>query len=149
MRVAVDTSLLVALFVPDDTWRSQAASLVNNLRQSHASIIYFDCVIAEALSAAVRRLHERRQSERIPAVLQRFRHELPVAAVTWVLRDTERLYEPILALVEHSNGVLNFHDALIALACRERDIPFVASFDPDFDTIPWLTRLASPDTFSD
>lgn len=144
MRVAVDTSVLVALFVPDDTWRSQAASLVNNLRRNQASIIYFDCVIAEALSTAVRRLHERRQSERIPAVIQRFRHELPGAAITWVLPDTERLYEPILALVEQSNGILNFHDALIALACRERDIPSIASFDPDFDTIPWLTRLSSP-----
>lgn len=149
MRVAVDTSVLVALFVPDDTWRSQAASLVNNLRRNQASIIYFDCVIAEALSTAVRRLHERRQSERIPVVIQRFRHELPVAAVTWVLPDTERLYEPILALVEQSNGILNFHDALIALACRERDIPSIASFDPDFDTIPWLTRLSSHDKFSD
>lgn len=63
MRVAVDTSVLVALFVPDDTWHSQA---------------------------------------------------------------------------------LNFHDALIALACREREIPVIASFDPDFDLIPWLSRLTSP-----
>ena len=118
MRVAVDTSVLVALFVPDDTWHSQAMSLVSDLRQRRASIIYFDCVVAEALSAAVRRLHERRQAERIPAVLQRFRHELPAAAITWILQDTERMYEPILTLVEQTNGVLNFHDALIALACR-------------------------------
>jgi len=144
MRAAVDTSVLVALFVPDDAWRSQAARLVNDLRQRQASIIYFDCVVAEALSAAVRRLHERRQSERIPAILQRFRRELPPFAITWILQDTERLYEPILALVEQSNGVLNFHDALIAIACQERQIPAIASFDPDFDEIPWLTRLTSP-----
>ena len=100
MRVAVDTSVLVALFVPDDTWHSQAMSLVRDLRQTQAAIIYFDCVVAEALSAAVRRLHERRQAERIPAVLQRFRHELPAAAITWILQDTERMYEPILTLVE-------------------------------------------------
>ena len=94
MCVAVDTSVLVALFVPDDTWHPQAMSLVSDLRQRQASIIYFDCVVAEALSAAVRRLHERRQAERIPAVLQRFRHELPAAAITWILQDTERMYEP-------------------------------------------------------
>ena len=148
MRVAVDTSVLVALFVPDDTWHSQAMSLVSDLRQRQASIIYFDCVVAEALSAAVRRLHERRQAERISAVLQRFRHELPAAAITWILQDTERMYEPILTLVEQTNGVLNFHDALIALACREREIPVIASFDPDFDLIPWLNRLTSPGRFS-
>jgi predicted nucleic acid-binding protein len=143
MRVAIDTSVLVALFVPDDTWRLQAEALVHDLRQRRASIVYFDCVVAEALSAAVRRLHERRQSHRIPAVLERFRHELPGAAITWILRDTERLGEPILALVEQSNGDLNFHDALIALACQERETPVIASFDPDFDQIPWLTRLVS------
>ncbi len=143
MRVAVDTSVLVALFVPDDTWHAQSVSLVNKLRHSQATIVYFDCVIAEALSAAVRRLHERRQSERIPAVLQRFRQELPSAVITWVLPDAERLYEPILALMEESNGSLNFHDALIALGCRERDIAVIASFDPDFDQVPWLSRLAT------
>lgn len=148
MRVAIDTSVLVALFVPDDTWRSQAATLVNDLRQRQASIIYFDCVVAEALSAAVRRLHERRQSQRIPAILERFRHELPGTAITWILRDTERLYEPILALVEQSNGALNFHDALIALACQEREIAAIASFDPDFDQVPWLSRLASTEESS-
>ena len=40
-------------------------SLVSDLRQRQASIIYFDCVVAEALSAAVRRLHERRTAARI------------------------------------------------------------------------------------
>jgi predicted nucleic acid-binding protein len=149
MRVAVDTSVLVALFVPDDIWRPQAAALVNDLRLNNASIIYFDCVIAEALSTAVRRLHERRQAERIPSVLQRFRHELPIAGITWVLPDSERLYEPILALVEQTNGLLNFYDALIALACREREIPMIASFDPDFDQISWLRRLAAPDNRAD
>lgn len=50
--------------------------------------------------------------------------------------------------MEQTNGVLNFHDALIALACREREIPLIASFDPDFDQIIWLHRLASPDKHS-
>jgi predicted nucleic acid-binding protein len=40
---------------------------------------------------------------------------------------------------------LNFNDALIALACRERSIPAIASFDPDFDQVSWLRRLARPD----
>jgi hypothetical protein len=26
----------------------------------------------------------------------------------------------------------------------EREIPVIASFDPDFDLIPWLSRLTSP-----
>jgi len=48
-----------------------------------------------------------------------------------------------MALVHSSSGKLNFHDALIALTCQERDIPAIASFDADFDSIAWLTRIAS------
>jgi predicted nucleic acid-binding protein len=36
-------------------------------------------------------------------------------------------------------------DALIALACRDRNIPYLASFDADFDQIAWLKRVAYPD----
>lgn len=51
---------------------------------------------------------------------------------------------PILDLIQASAGTLNFNDALIALACRERAIPAIASFDPDFDTVTWLRRLSQP-----
>ena len=51
----------------------------------------------------------------------------------------------MVELIRGSDGKLNFNDALMALACRERDIPALASFDRDFDTISWLTRLASPE----
>ncbi len=40
-------------------------------------------------------------------------------------------------------GLLN--DALIALSCHHREIPFIASFDRDFDNVAWLHRLATPD----
>jgi predicted nucleic acid-binding protein len=47
-----------------------------------------------------------------------------------------------------SSGALNFHDALIALACRERGVPAIASFDPDFDQVTWLRRLTVPEDVS-
>ncbi|MBI5350287.1 MAG: PIN domain-containing protein, partial [Chloroflexi bacterium] len=40
---------------------------------------------------------------------------------------------------------LSFNDALIALACRERDVPAIVSFDADFDQVKWLKRLARPE----
>lgn len=52
--------------------------------------------------------------------------------------------DPVLDLIHASASILNFNDALIALACRERAIPAIASFDPDFDTIAWLRRLSQP-----
>jgi predicted nucleic acid-binding protein len=51
------------------------------------------------------------------------------------------LYDDILALIGASLGELNFNDALIALACRERGIAVVASFDADFDAVAWLQRI--------
>jgi hypothetical protein len=41
-------------------------------------------------------------------------------------------------------GELHFQDGLIALACRERQIRLLASFDRDFDRLSWLTRIATP-----
>jgi predicted nucleic acid-binding protein len=48
-------------------------------------------------------------------------------------------------LIRSSDGELNFNDSLIALACRERQIEVLASFDRDFDRISWLKRIALPE----
>ena len=53
------------------------------------------------------------------------------------------LYNRISALVRQSQGRLNFHDALIALACQELEIEMILSFDRDFDEIPWMKRYES------
>jgi predicted nucleic acid-binding protein len=44
-----------------------------------------------------------------------------------------------------TSGALSFHDALIALSCRHREIPLIASFDRDIDQVEWLHRVARPD----
>ncbi|RMF30175.1 MAG: PIN domain-containing protein, partial [Chloroflexi bacterium] len=54
------------------------------------------------------------------------------------------LYREIVDLVRDTLGSLNFHDALIALECRNLGIPWIATFDNDFDHISWLERLSSP-----
>ncbi len=58
--------------------------------------------------------------------------------------DLPNLYDEVVALVEQTDGELNFNDALIALSCRNRNIPWLASFDADFDRVDWLKRIASP-----
>ena len=47
-----------------------------------------------------------------------------------------------------SRAELNFNGALIALVCRKRAIPAIASFDGDFDAIEWVARLQSPEDVS-
>lgn len=145
MQIAVDSSVLVALINPRDLWRDQALALENALLATGCELFYFDCAVAEAVSAAARRLHEKSQITEVNALLDRLGHCVPQDMITWILPDVPRLYGDVLALIRSSAGVLNFNDALIALACRERGIPIIASFDPDFDQVPWLRRLARPE----
>jgi predicted nucleic acid-binding protein len=145
MQVAVDSSVLVGLINPTDLWRQQAVALRQALLETGRELLYFDCVVAEAISAAARRLHEKGRAGEVEALLNRLEAEVTPATITWVLPDVPALYPDILALMRDSAGELNFNDALIALACRERDIPAIASFDPDFDRLSWLRRLARPE----
>ena len=63
----------------------------------------------------------------------------------WLYPDLPNLYDEVVALVERTDGEINFNDALIALSCRDRSIPYLASFDTDFDRVDWLKRIAQPD----
>jgi predicted nucleic acid-binding protein len=145
MEVAVDSSMLVALLNPRDLWRGQAVALHQALLTANVELFYFDCVVAEAISTAVRRLHEKGRVADVNELFDRLSAQVPNDTVTWVLPDVPRLYPDILDLMRTSGGALNFNDALIALACRERGIPAIASFDADFDQVNWLHRLARPE----
>ncbi len=145
MQVAIDSSVLVGLINPTDLWREQAVALRRGLLDAGSELLYFDCVVAEAVSAAARRLHEKGRLAEVEAMFDRLNIHAPVTEITWVLPDVPALYPNIMALIRDTAGELNFNDALIALACRERGISAVASFDPDFDRLPWLRRLARPE----
>jgi predicted nucleic acid-binding protein len=136
--------VLVALLNPRDVWHARALALLDALRGASAALIYYDCVVAEAISAVARRLHEKGRAAEVPALLDRLRVQVPYEALTWILPNVPDLYPYVLDLVRVSSGELNFDDGLIALACRERNIPAIASFDSDFDRLTWLKRLAEP-----
>lgn len=144
MQVAIDSSVLVSLLNPSDHWRTQAVSLRQALLDAEHTLLYFDCVVSEAISAALRRLSEKKRQDEAEILLQRLELYTPSTSITWVLPDVPRLYPEIITLMKDSGGQLNFHDALIALTCRERTITAIASFDSDFDQIPWLNRLTKP-----
>lgn len=145
MKVVVDSSVLVGLINPHDLWRDQALALRNVLLETDQELFYFDCVVAESISAAARRLHEKGRFADVEALFDRLNTQVPGDTLTWVLPDVPRLYPDVLELVRSSSGALNFNDALIALACQERDIAAIASFDADFDKVAWLRRLACPE----
>jgi len=145
MDIAIDTSVLVGLLDPRDVWHSQAVALLAALQSAGFTGIYFDCVISETVSTATRRLREKKRTAEIGPLLDEIIANFPLDSLTWVSSDIPALYTNILSLVRASKGELNFNDALIALACQEREIPFIASFDRDFDQVSGLRRLSAVD----
>jgi len=144
VNIAIDSSVLVGLLVPNDIWYARAFELWTGIERAGHTGVVFDCVVAETVSVAVRRLHEKGRTADIPALLSRLGTEIPREVLTWILPDVPRLYPQVLELVENSSGELFFNDGLIALCCRERNIPSIASFDSDFDLLPWLSRISTP-----
>lgn len=148
MRVAIGSSVLAGLINPLDHWHDQALALHDALIAIKAEMVFFDCVTTETVSAVSRRLQEKKCLDEIDRMLDRLDVRVPLNRLSWILPDVPRLYGQALGMIRSSSGALNFNDALIALACRERGIPAIASFDGDFDQVDWLQRLAAPEDIS-
>jgi predicted nucleic acid-binding protein len=148
MLIVIDASVLVGLLVPDDVWHARAVALWETIKTAGHSAVYFDCVAAESISVIMRRLHEKGRTTDIEAVLERWQAQVPSTVITWILPEVPHVYHDVFSLIRGSLGALNFNDALIALACQRRGILAIASFDPDFDQVPWLRRLARPEHVS-
>jgi len=144
IQIGVDTSVLIGLLDPKDLWHEPATALKWALKARHADVAVFDCVLAEAISTMARRIYEKRRTADLDRLLMRLLADYPEDGILWVLPDVPTLYTEIIELVRSSRGQLNFNDALIALSCRRREIPFIASFDQDFDRVAWLKRVAEP-----
>jgi predicted nucleic acid-binding protein len=145
VEIVVDSSVLVGMLVPNDVWHDQTIQLWATIEANGHRAIVLDCVAAESISVAVRRLREKGLLVDVQSLLDSLNVHIPYDRITWILSDARRLYFEVLDMVRSSSGELNFNDALIALTCRERGIPAIASFDADFDQIPWLQRIARPE----
>jgi predicted nucleic acid-binding protein len=140
----IDTSVVVALADAHDKWHAQAVALRDALLSSEIRQLYFDCVINEAIGVIGRRAEEQRRSEQFERLLDGLLTLIPAQAITWISGAGERLFPEILALCREHQGKLNYHDALMALACRELGVSVIVSFDGDFDDIAWLERVLEP-----
>ena len=148
MQIVIDSSVLVGMLVPNDLWHLRAVELWKAIKAAGHEGLFLDCVAAESISVATRRLQEKGRVSDVEPLLDHLNIQVPHEAITWILPDVPHLYPEVLDLIRSSSGALNFNDALIALACRERGIPAIASFDDDFDQVPWLRRLARPEDVS-
>ncbi|MEK7327006.1 MAG: type II toxin-antitoxin system VapC family toxin [Chloroflexota bacterium] len=144
VRIGLDTSFVIGLLDSKDVWHAPARELHIALAADDFRPYIFDCVLAEVISTLARRTHEKRREADFKALLEQLRKQFPTRSITWLYPDLPRAYDEIINLVESSAGELNFNDALIALSCRDRKIPLLASFDSDFDQVSWVRRIARP-----
>ena len=138
----IDANVLVALLDNQDKWHDVAIALRDELSKAEAELVYFDCVINETISVLARRTYEQKRPEQLYALLDQLERLIPISNITWASGEIRRLYSEVLSLVRTLSGKLNFHDALIALICREQGTSTLISFDRDFDELDWLTRVA-------
>lgn len=145
IKAVIDSSVLVGLLNPFDHWHTHSIALHNNLITANFEAVYFDCVIAEIVTTVNRRLFEKSRFLEIEQFFTRLDSLAPERKITWVLSHVQDHYADILRLIRSTSGELNFHDALIAIICREQQISTIISYDSDFDQIPWLKRISKPD----
>jgi predicted nucleic acid-binding protein len=130
---AIDTNLLVALVDSRDKWHTRACEILDALKAHSFQLMYFDCVLNESISVLARRAEEQKRTDEFVDLLEQLRRHTPEAQITWVSLETRHLYSAILDMVQQTKGAINFHDALIALACRDLKIQVIVTFDQDFD----------------
>jgi predicted nucleic acid-binding protein len=143
-KIGLDTNLVIGMLDEQDAWHTPTRELLAALEAHDLQPVVFDCVLAEAISTLARRIHEKRRTTQLPTLLAQLKAEFPTKSILWLYPDLPNLYDDVVALVEQTDGEMNFNDALIALSCRDRNIPFLASFDADFDRLDWLKRIARP-----
>ena len=143
-KIGLDTNLVIGMLDEQDIWHAPTLELFAALKAHDFEPVVFDCVLTEAISTLARRTHEKRRTAQVSTLLARLKAEFPTKSIVWLYPDLPHLYDDVVALVEQTDGEMNFNDALIALSCRNRNIPFLASFDADFDRVDWLKRVARP-----
>ena len=71
MLIGIDTSVVVGLLDSRDHWHPATISLQESLSAAGLEPVYFDCVLAEAVSTLTRRLREKRREGELPGLLDR------------------------------------------------------------------------------
>lgn len=91
-RIGIDTSVLIGLLDPKDIWHGPATALQRAFKAHDVSVAVFDCVLAEAISAMARRIHEQRRSADLDQLLAQIVNQV-------MFRGANRLQEVVAAFL--------------------------------------------------
>ena len=141
-RISVDTSFIIAFMDKKDQHHKRALKIYNNrVRKVNVEIICMDCVVNEVYSVMARKLIERGMSGEFSKVADLIGGFLENIDVVRAYQYLPKLHSKVVDLMKRTEGRLNYHDALIALCCRQEGIDKIVSLDRDFDEVEWLERI--------
>lgn len=141
-QLVIDSNYLVAVVDERDSLHAQAEQIDALLHRSKNQILYFDCVVTEAVGVLARRYQERKRSHEFGPVLMSLKRRTH-DRITWVSPRIADVFDAVIELVAQSRGILNFNDGLVAVIMREQNLKYLLSFDQDFDSLSWITRVGT------
>lgn len=132
-KIILDTSFIVGFIDENDVWHNKASSINKRLVEIPCTPIVFDCVINEAISVLVKRQRERKKEIKFESLIEKLFTYIPKESITWIYPNIEEYFDKLVEIIKQSNGIFNFHDALIVHVANEFEISHIVSFDGDFD----------------
>lgn len=137
-KVILDANVLVGFFDGDDIWHSRSESLMSEVKEEG---VFLDCVLNELFTVLYRRAQNRGVKKNLTTLIDNINKQVWRKGIFWAYTTVPHYYEDIISLIKEHQGVLNFHDCLIAIVAREENMKKIVSFDKDFDKVSWLERI--------
>ncbi|MBI4951777.1 MAG: type II toxin-antitoxin system VapC family toxin [Myxococcales bacterium] len=141
--MTLDANVLVAQLDGRDALHVRASALLEDLARRGDRPVLLDVLLGEAVSVLCRRARERKTDPpSLGTVFAVVRAAAAAGEIRFVGVEAERLFDDILAEVEHSGGALNFNDAFLVVLQRANLIDVVATFDEAFGAVPGFRRVS-------
>ncbi|MBI5026048.1 MAG: type II toxin-antitoxin system VapC family toxin [Nitrospirae bacterium] len=132
-KIILDTNFIVGLLDEKDKRHNKCLLIKRALHNGDNEIYIFDFIINEVINVFVKRLKERKDTHNIIPLIEKLQRFVPLDRITWIYPDIEEYFDKVIERVKQSKGAFNFHDALIIHIANEFEMPYIVSFDEDFD----------------
>lgn len=135
-KIVVDTNILVALLDVKDVHHSKALKLIKKLEDEERDLLLIDCILKEVYTVLARRCLER--GYKFSEAASKVKKDLEGFEIIKAYLFVNKIHDDILELMVKTDGRLNYHDALISIVMKEKEIREIATFDRDFKEVKWL-----------
>ena len=124
----LDTTFIVALFVSNDQWHSQAVDVYGRIKSQELAISKL--VIAEVVTILKNKLETKDISEIYRNLSQIF-----------TVFDDSLSYDEAMDIFIKYDSTISFFDAMYVAISKKEGINEIVSFDSDFDKIDGVVRI--------